>query len=124
MRTTLAPQEIMARDRSWKAAASCDLVEVGELHLHRQGSAEGAGLLALGPDIIGHGRDAGLDFIRRCQIALEGGLGTGGFSLAIGNHRPIILAVRDGEIPGGRFAKMLLQKGERPRSQICAHLDP
>jgi hypothetical protein len=59
-------------------------MEVCELHLHRHGSAEGSGILAPGPDVIGHGRDAGLDFIKCCQIAREGGLGAGGFSTTTG----------------------------------------
>ena len=95
-------------------------MEVGELHLHRHGPAEGSRLLAPGPHIGSHGLDAGFDFLRRGQVAFEGGFGARGFSLAIGDDRPIILAVRDAEIPGGRFAEMLLQKGKRLRSQIRA----
>ena len=95
-------------------------MEVGELHLHRHGPAEGLRLLAPGPDIGSHGLDAGFDFLRRGQVAFECGFRARGFSLAIGNDRPIVLAVRDAEIPGGRFAEMLLQKGKRLRSQIRA----
>jgi hypothetical protein len=95
-------------------------MEVGELHLHRHGPAEGARLLAPGPYIGSHGLDAGLDFLRGGQVAFECGFRTTGFSLAIGDDRPIILAVRDAEIPSGRFAEMLLQKGQRLRSQIRA----
>jgi hypothetical protein len=42
----------------------------------------------------------------------------------IGDDGPIVLAVRDAEIPGGGFAEMLLQKGERLRSEIRARLYP
>src|ERR1700738_1952851 len=35
----------------------------------------------------------------------------------------LVLAVRDSEIPGGGFPEMLLQKGERFRSQIRARLN-
>ena len=46
-------------------------MEVGELHLHRHGPAEGSRLLAPGPHIGSHGLDAGFDFLRRGQVAFE-----------------------------------------------------
>ena len=55
---------------------------------------------------------------------LEGSLGAGGFARTIGDNGPIVRAVGDAEIPGGGFAEMLLQKGERFRFQIRARLDP
>ena len=113
----------MARDCRRETAAAGDLVEVGELHLHRYGPREGLCLVAPGPDFIGHGFDAGLDFGRRGQVTLEGGLGAGGFARTIGDDRPVVFAVRDAQIPGGVFAEMLLQKGERLRSQIRARLE-
>jgi hypothetical protein len=95
-------------------------MEVGELHLHRHGPAEGSRILAPDPHIGSHGLDAGFDFLRCGQVAFEGGFRARGFSRAIGDDRPIILAVRDAEIPSGRFAEVLLQKGKRLRSQIRA----
>src|SRR5882757_2330022 len=55
-------QEIMPGDRRAEAAASGDLAKVRELHLDGDGPAESLRLLAPGPDIIGHGLDARLDF--------------------------------------------------------------
>jgi hypothetical protein len=40
-----------------------------------------------------HGLDPGLDFGGRDQVALEGGLGAGGFARTIGNDRAVVLAV-------------------------------
>jgi hypothetical protein len=114
----------VARDHSREAAAPCDLLEVGELRLHRYGPAEGLRLLAPRPDVVSHGLNTGLDFGGRGQVALEGGLGAGGFARTIGDDGPVVLAVRDAEIPGGGFAEMLLQKGERLRSEIRARLYP
>ena len=45
-----------------------------------QARADRSAVLAPGPDIIGHGLDARLDFHWLGQIALEGGLGAGGFA--------------------------------------------
>ena len=112
------PQEIVSCDHHREAAASGDLVKIGELHLHGHSSSEGFRLLAPGPYIGSHGLDARFDFLRRRQVAFEGGFGARGFSRAVGNDRPIVLTVRDTEIPGGRFAEMLLQKGQRLASQI------
>ena len=107
-----------------EASAAGDLLEVGEFYLHRHGPAEGLGLLAPGPDLVGHGLDAGLDFGRSGQVAREGGLGARGFSRTIGNDGPVVLAIGDPEIPRGGFAEMLLQKGKRLRFQIRARFDP
>jgi hypothetical protein len=117
-------QEIMPRDRRGEAAASGDLAKVRELHLDGHGPAESLRLLAPGPDIIGHGLDARLDFGWLGQIVLEGGLGAGRLSRAVGDDLAVVLAVCDAEIPCGRFAEMLLQERERFRSQIRAGFDP
>ena len=59
--TLACRSSIMSRDDSREAAASRDWLKVGELHLHRHGATEGFRLLAPGPDIVGHGRNAGFD---------------------------------------------------------------
>ena len=94
--------------RSWRVIAAgklrllVNLVEVGQLHLYRHCTARTSpGLLAPGPDIIGHGHDAGLDFIRCSQIALEGGFGARGLSLP-GRRRQPGLVPRDGLETWGR----------------------
>ena len=46
-----------------------------------------------------------------------------GFSLSISNDWSVVLAVRDTVIPGGRFAEMLLEKGQRLRPEIRAGPD-
>jgi hypothetical protein len=113
-------QQVVSCDRHREAAASSDLTEVGEFRLHRHGPAEGSRILAPDPHIGSHGLDAGFDFLRCGQVAFEGGFRARGFSRAIGDDRPIIFAVRDAEIPSGRFAEVLLQKDKRLRSQIRA----
>src|SRR5262249_44327653 len=54
---------------------------------------------------------------------LECGLGARGFALAIGDDPAVILTDGDAEIPGGRFAEMILQKCQRLRSEIRAGPD-
>jgi hypothetical protein len=78
-----------------ETAAAGDPLEVAKLHLHRYGPREGVCLLAPGPDFIDHSLDAGLDFGRRGQVALEGGLGTGGFARTICDDRPVVVTVRE-----------------------------
>ena len=102
-----------------RAAASGDLLKIGELHRHR--SSEGFRILA--PGIGSHGLDACFDFLRRCRVAFKGGFGAGGFSRTVGNDQSIVFTIRDTEISGCRFAKMLLQKDKRLRSQIRSRLN-
>ena len=116
-------QPIMPRDRRGEGAASGGLAEVGELHLDGHGPAESLFLLAPGPDIIRHRLHARLDFRWLGQVSFEGGLGAGRFSRTVGDDRTVILAIRDAEIPCGRFAEMLLQESERLRSQVRTRLD-
>ncbi len=66
-------EQIVAHDCPRETAAARDLAEIGELHLHRYGPRESSCFVAPGPDIVGHGFDAGLDFGGRRQVTLEGG---------------------------------------------------
>ena len=70
-----------------------------------------------------HGLHARLDFGWLGQIALEGGLGAGRLSRAVGDDRTLVLAIRDAEIPCSRFTEMLLQESEWFRSQVRASFD-
>ena len=117
-------QQTVSCDRHRKAAASSNLAEVGEFDLHGDGSAECVRLFAPGPDFVCYGLDAGLDLIGCGEIPREGGLRAGGLTRAVGNDRAIVFAIRDAEIPLGRFAKMALQEDERLCPQIRARLNP
>ena len=66
-------EQIAAHDCPRETPAAGDLVEIGELHLHRNRPGESFCFVAPGPDIVGHGFDAGLDFGGRRQVTLEGG---------------------------------------------------
>jgi hypothetical protein len=53
----------LPRNRYRKAATSSDLVKVGKLDLHGNGSAERIRPITPGPDFVGYRLDAGLDVI-------------------------------------------------------------
>ena len=114
----------MARDNRGEASAAGHLLEVGEFYLYRHGPSEGLSLLTPGPDLVGHGLDAGFDLGGCGQVALEGCLRAGGLARTIGDDGSLVLAAGNAEIPIGGFAEMLLQKAERFCFQIRARFDP
>ena len=106
-----------------KRLASRRLLEVGPFDLHGDGASAPAGLLAPGPDVVGHGQHPGLDAGRVGQVLVEGGLRSRRFPLAVRVDRAIVLAAGDGVVPDARLAEAALQVLQRPGLQIGAGLD-